>query len=141
MNQGTNLGSQKGRWIILAALVAVLGALLFLLPGVQAQDGTTINFTENSTDAVVTLEASDPDDATPITWSVVPALENPAQMVGGTALVLADIADFDVFKISQDGVLEFKSPPDYDVAGDVGANNVYNVVVQASDGDAGDNDC
>ena len=37
MNQGTNLGSQKGRWIIIAALVAVLGALLFLLPGVMVQ--------------------------------------------------------------------------------------------------------
>ena len=70
MNQGTNLGSQKGRWIILAALVAVLGALLFLLPGVQAQESTTIYFTENSTDAVVTLSASDPEDATPITWSL-----------------------------------------------------------------------
>ena len=28
MNQGTNLGSQIGRWIILAALVALLGAML-----------------------------------------------------------------------------------------------------------------
>ena len=37
MKQGTNLGSQKGRWIILAALVVVLGALLYLLPGGLAQ--------------------------------------------------------------------------------------------------------
>ena len=36
-------------------------------------------------------------------------------------------------------MLEFRSPPDYDAAGDVDANNVYNVVVQASDGDAGNN--
>ena len=71
MKQGTNLGSQKGRWIILAAVVAVLGALLFLLPGVQAQESTTIEYIENSTDAVVTLTAGDPEGATPITWSLV----------------------------------------------------------------------
>ena len=71
MSQGTNLGSQKGRWIILAALVAVLGALLFLLPGVQAQDGTTIEYTENSTDAVVTLTANDPEEVDTIVWSLL----------------------------------------------------------------------
>ena len=55
---------------------------------------------------------------------------------------LPDAQDNCVFKISQDGVLEFNSPnspPDYDDPGDVGENNVYNVVVQATDGDAGDN--
>ena len=37
MNQGTNLGSQIGRWIVLAALVAVLGALLLTIQPVFAQ--------------------------------------------------------------------------------------------------------
>ena len=37
MNQGTNLGSQIGRWIVLAALVAVLGALLLTIRPVFAQ--------------------------------------------------------------------------------------------------------
>ena len=38
MNQGTNLGSQIGRWIILAALVALLGALLLTIRPVGAQE-------------------------------------------------------------------------------------------------------
>ena len=71
MSQGTNLGSQKGRWIILAALVAVLGALLFLLPGVQAQGiGESYQYAENGTDPVVTFTANDPEDVTPIVWSI-----------------------------------------------------------------------
>ena len=37
MNQGTNLGSQIGRWIILAAVVALLGALLLTIRPVGAQ--------------------------------------------------------------------------------------------------------
>ena len=37
MNQGTILGSQIGRWIILAALVALLGALLLTIRPVFAQ--------------------------------------------------------------------------------------------------------
>ena len=40
MNQGTNLGSQIGRWIVLAAVVALLGALLLTIRPVGAQDGT-----------------------------------------------------------------------------------------------------
>ena len=140
MNQGTITGSPIGRRISLAALVAVLGALLFLLPGllVQAQESITIEYTENSTDAVVTLSAGDPEDATPITWSLVTEIESPtAQMVGGVALVAADIADFGDFKISQSGVLEFISPPNIEGAVDSDTDNTYNVVVQATDGDAG----
>ena len=38
MNQGTILGSQIGRWIILAAVVALLGALLLTIRPVGAQD-------------------------------------------------------------------------------------------------------
>ena len=40
MNQGTNLGSQIGRWIILAAVVALLGGLLLTIRPAGAQDGT-----------------------------------------------------------------------------------------------------
>ena len=38
MKQGTNLGSQIGRWIIFAALVALLGALLLTMRPVGAQE-------------------------------------------------------------------------------------------------------
>ena len=74
MNQGTNLGSQKGRWIILAALVAVLGALLFLLPGglVQAQQAQqSFTYAENGTGPVATFAATDPEGVTPIVWSLL----------------------------------------------------------------------
>ena len=144
MNQGTILGGQIGRWIVLAALVAVLGALLFLLPGglVQAQDSTTIEYTENSTDVVLTLSAGDPEGATPITWSL-PAGDPDGTGDEGGPLTEADAQDNGDFKISQDGVLEFSSPPDYDDpmgGGTTGTlTNTYNVVVQATDGDAGNN--
>ena len=56
------------------------------------------------------------------------------------ALTTDDIADFAQFKIDpRTGVLEFRSPPDFDAPGDAGTNNTYQVVVQASDGDAGNN--
>ena len=147
MNQGTNLSSQIGRWIILAALVAVLGALLFLLPGglLQAQDNTTIEYTENSTDVVLTLSAGDPEDATPITWSLPAGVDGDGNCTA-IATDLNDAADPPsvedaqdncVFKISQSGVLEFKSPPNYESPADDGVNNSYSVVVQATDGDTG----
>ena len=50
MNQGTILGNQIGKWIILAVLVAVLAALL--TAGVIRSDGhsTTIEYAENGKD-------------------------------------------------------------------------------------------
>ena len=74
MNQGTNLGSQKGRWIILAALVAVLGALLYLLSGglVQAQQAQqSFTYAENGTGPVATFAATDPEGVSPIVWSLL----------------------------------------------------------------------
>ena len=125
-------------FFIAVALMAALAVSLSLwLSGVllvQAQDSTTIDYTENSEDAVVTLSAGDPEDATPITWSLVMADPD-----GTGPLVAGDFQDHNLFKISQSGVLEFKNPPDYDEPGDVGDNNIYNVVVQVSDGDAGNN--
>ena len=73
MNQGTNLGSQKGRWIILAALVAVLGVLLFLLPGglwSRRRIALPSSTPRTAQMPVVTLTAGDPEGATPITWSL-----------------------------------------------------------------------
>ena len=48
-------------------------------------------------------------------------------------IVTADAADAGHFMISAGGVLTFNIPPDHEVADDVGGNNVYNVVVVASD--------
>ena len=150
MRQGTILGSHIGRWIILAALVALLGALLLTIRPVGAQQDTppvpdpiesrTISVPEDTVD-VYTFSANDPDnDDRKIYWTL-----------GGT--------DAAFFKIDSNGVLEFKKAPNYEGPGDgvddvnsdgqispaeegVG-NNVYEVTVRMSsggeDGVPGDN--
>ena len=71
-----------------------------------------VRYPENSTGAVAFYTASDPDSST-INWSL-----------------LGD--DKDVFSIAN-GVLAFKAPPDYENPGDADDNNVYQIIVQASD--------
>ena len=103
MNQGTNLGSQIGRWVILAAVVALLGALLLTMRPVGAQEAPpvpdpiesrTIEVPENSVD-VYTFSADDPDVADrKLFWTL-----------GGS-----DAARFKI----DGGVLSFKSPPNYE---------------------------
>ena len=137
MNQGTIFGCQIGRWIFLAALVAVLGALLFLLPGglVQAQNDVYIDaYPENSKEPVATLTATDPESVRTIVWEVVPAASPYPE--GVTEVEAADAADF---MISPNGVLTFaigadKGPPNYEVRADDGENNNYKVTVKATDG-------
>ena len=136
MSQGTNLGSQKGKWIILAALVAVLGALLFLLPGglVQAQQNLqVVEYAENGKGPVITLSARDPEGVTPIVWSLPSATEDPDLNGDDNGpLNIADAADNGRFNISDSGVLSFNSPPNFE---DESASNDanYQVVVQATD--------
>ena len=101
MNQGTNLGSQIGRWIILAALVAVLGALLLTIRPVGAQDATptipnaetVFNYAENGTGPVTTYRARDPE-GNRIFWTLSGVDANDFTIVGGA--------------------LRFRSPPDYE---------------------------
>ena len=104
----------------------------------------TKEYDENETRSVLTLSASDPEDATPITWSLptgVDADDECSAITGdldGTGpLVEGDFVDNCQFKISQSGVLEFMSPPNHESQADEDTNNSYNVVVQATDGDAG----
>ena len=132
MKQGTNLGSQIGRWIILAALVALLGALLLTIRPVGAQsDGApqltivppnTVEHNENDDGPVYTFVATDPEGKE-IFWTL-----------SGT--------DADDFEIT-DGVLEFKNAPDFEIPLDgtpdntpvVGASDgTYEVTVRFSDG-------
>ena len=142
MNQGTNLGSQIGRWIILAALVALLGALLLTMRPVGAQDApplipnaeTEFTYVEEGTGPVTTYRATDPEGKK-IFWT----LEG------------ADAADFKI----DGGVLSFKSPPNYEnptdrdedpVAADPqrAGDNIYRVTVRfgagGEDGMPGDDD-
>ena len=133
-------------FFIAVALMAALALSLSLwLSGVllvQAQDSTTIEYTENSEDAVMTLSADDPEGATPITWSLPTDGADPCGAMdpdGAGNLTETQAADNCDFKINQSGVLEFKSSPNYENPADSGTDNSYNVVVQATDGDTGAN--
>jgi VCBS repeat-containing protein len=75
---------------------------------------------ENGT-AVTTVVASDPDLGQPLTYS----------LAGG-----ADEATFTID--SSTGALAFLTAPDFENPGDAGGNNVYDVIVQASDGTLSD---
>ena len=105
-------------------------------------------YAEDRTDAVLTLKARDPEGVTPIVWSLlqsdageqdlgiftdtdpVDGADDSADDVGAD-----DIADRALFDISQEGVLTFKAPPDFENPADAApADNIYKVVVQASDG-------
>ncbi|MFZ4531051.1 MAG: cadherin domain-containing protein, partial [Alsobacter sp.] len=75
-----------------------------------------VSIAENGS-AVTVVTASDPDGGTSLAYSII----------GG-----ADMALFTIDTVS--GVLRFAASPNYEVKADSGANNVYDVVVQASDG-------
>ena len=134
MNQGTNLGSQIGRWIVLAAVVALLGALLLTIRPVGAQQDTAPtlsnavtahDYDENGAGPITTFRANDPE-GNKIFWTL-----------GGP-----DAADFTI----ADGTLRFRSSPNYEVptdrandeddsgtvapATEGAANNVYKVTVR-----------
>ena len=102
---------------ILALLAALAVGLLFLIPGgpLHAQDADgPIMYAENGTGAVATFTAVDPEGES-IIWSLA---------------VSTDMDDFDI----ENGVLRFKSSPDYESPADSGMDNTYEVTIQASDG-------
>src|SRR5216684_2039265 len=76
----------------------------------------SVNIVENETE-VTTITATDADAGSTLTYSIV----------GG-----ADAARFTVD--ASTGALSFVSAPDYETPTDAGANNVYDVTVQVSDG-------
>ncbi len=78
----------------------------------------TANVAENTT-AVLTVTATDPDVGQTATFSIV----------GG--------ADAAKFSITSAGVLTFQTAPDFEAPTDAGTNNIYNVTVQANDGNGG----
>ena len=115
------------------AFVAVLAAgLLFLLPGglLQAQSAEQFfDYPENGDGPVATFTASDPEGAMPVYWSLTDAVVSEANVDVG------DIEDRALFKIDQDGVLSFRTSPNYEAMASEGDDNEYRVTVQASDGD------
>ena len=80
---------------------------------------TTTNVAENTT-AVLTVTATDAD---------LPAQSVTFSIIGG--------ADQTKFSITSGGVLTFASAPNFENPTDTGTNNVYNVTVQANDGNGG----
>ena len=100
----------------LGLVAAILATLMILAPVATAD--TEVDYPENGTDPVATFSATD-QDGDPIVWSL-----------GGD-----DAGDFMI----DEGVLNFKSPPDYEdpkslSVGTRADMNVYNVIVQASGG-------
>lgn len=78
--------------------------------------GISATFAENATGTVYTAVAVDPN-GTAVTYSIS----------GG-----ADAAKFTIN--SSSGAVTFITPPDFEAPTDVGANNVYNITITASDG-------
>ena len=90
-----------------------------LLPLIDSNGGKatgTVTIDENTT-AVTTVHASDAAVSGPVTYSII----------GG-----ADAAKFAIN--AQTGALTFVAAPNFEAPTDVGTNNVYDVIVQASDG-------
>ena len=124
MRQGTNLGSQIGRWIVLAAVVALLGALLLTIRPAGAQstaacekigdDEVRCTYVEGGTDPVYRFD--DGGVTAPTAWII---------------LTVIPTADEGRFRIDQEsGVLTFKSPPSYESPLDNGTDNTYNLRVR-----------
>ena len=101
-------------FVLAVSLLAV--SLMFMLPGglLHAQADEEIQYPENGTGPVATFTAIDPEGAS-VVWSLA---------TGG------DMEDFSI----ENGVLRFKSSPDFENPGDTGTDNTYDVTVRASDG-------
>ena len=84
------------------------------------------DYPENQIRDVATYRATDPEGGT-IYWSLLEDASGIDDVEPG------DRADFDDFSISAAGVLTFNIPPDHESEDDEGTNNVYNIVVVASD--------
>ena len=87
--------------------------------------GPVANITVPENGTVVTTVTSSDADGGPAVYSIVPVGSG-----GG-----ADAANFTIN--SSTGVLSFAAAPDYEAPTDVGADNVYDVTVQVSDGNGG----
>ena len=149
MNQGTILGIQISRWIVIAVFAAIAAALLTAGVARGQDGGMTIEYAEKGTGPVTTFEGTDPEGMF-IIWSV---LASNAVTTDIDGVENADRADGDHFDISSDGVLTFdiggdEDTPDNSVSPDFEAprgvasltpplNNTYRVTVRANDAATG----
>ena len=87
------------------------------IPSITSAGTATTSENVSSSTAVYTVTASDPDANTNLTYSIVSGV------------------DAGLFNINNStGAVTFKASPNYEVPADSGANNVYDIVVKASDG-------
>ena len=100
----------------------------------------TVEFAEDGTGPVIRLMASDPEDVTPIVWSLLQDGMNvqdlgivQAPVDNPNDVEEVDIADRALFKINQNGELTFADSPNFEADSATGDDS-YQVVVQASDG-------
>ena len=126
------------KWMVLALLLASLGAVLAitLLP-LGAQSGA-IEFPENSEEAVADFTAVDPEGTASATkWSIPPNGGTDDPDGADEPLGVADNADGDLFAITN-GVLTFKKAPNYEDTmrdgADAEARNTYALVIAAQIG-------
>ena len=130
------------KWTVtaVAALALMAVVLATALPAwAQNDNGLERDYAENGADPVATLTAVDPEGRT-VYWFVHPAataadLNNDGDVedTGESPNPSADAAHF---SISMDGVLTFKSPPDFETmmgGGTADDSNTYNVVVVSYD--------
>ena len=75
----------------------------------------TVAYAENDTTAVARVVATDADMGQTVT------------------LTLSRRADASKFSISPEGILRFKTSPDYEMPADVGGDNMYEVTITATD--------
>ena len=76
---------------------------------------TTVGYAENATGAVATYTAVDPESGDPVSWTVG----------GADALRLA---------VNEQGVLSFKTPPNFELPSDANQDNTYEIEINVSDG-------
>ena len=106
---------------------------------VRASEGEfNVNYNEDDDALVVlTLMARDPEKVrSGIVWSLLTAdtgVQDLGEGEAGDDVAAADVADFESFEISSNGVLSFKNQPSFEGASVTG-DDVYRVVLQASDG-------
>src|SRR6185436_8755589 len=109
---------------------------------VRASDGSG-----STTDQAIAVTVTAVNDNAPVfTSSASFSVAENSTTVGTVTATDADLpvqtvtfsisggADAAKFSLTTGGVLTFTSAPDFEVPTDVGANNVYDVIVRASDG-------
>ena len=116
--------------MVTAFLMGALGLFLLMYGSGEGQETVTcptgvtadvcINFPEQGSGTVFAYTAKDPEGED-VAWALSPS----------TAAENADAGDFSID--SSTGILTFITPPDFEAPGDTGLNNVYNVVIRATD--------